>query len=80
MTDNNSHLEIAWSSINVFANDGKLDMDELNFLLGIALRDNNINDDEKGVLKSIFDQVSPLTEDQSVIEKIKEIKKKYNIT
>ena len=50
----NSHLEIAYSSIRIFADDGKLDLTELNFVLGMALRDNNINEEEKRVLSNIF--------------------------
>lgn len=50
----NSHLKIAYSSIRIFANDGQLDLMELNFILGMALRDNNINEDEKRVLSNIF--------------------------
>jgi len=49
-----SHLEIAYSSIRCFADDGTIDLNELHFLLGLALRDDKIDDDEKRVLKSIF--------------------------
>lgn len=51
-----SYTEIAWSAIKVFADDGTLDEGELNFLLGLALRDKIVDDDEKRVLKSIFDR------------------------
>mgnify|MGYP006201630687 CR=1 FL=1 len=37
-----SHIEIAYSSIRVF-NDGLMDAGELNFLLGLALRDLGID-------------------------------------
>jgi hypothetical protein len=51
-----SHIEIAYSSIRVFADNGQLDLGELNFLLGLALRDAIIDDDERRVLRSIFAQ------------------------
>ena len=74
-----SYIEIAYSSIKVFADDGKLDEGELNFLLGMALKDGEIDDDEKRVLSNIFKRVSPLTENKKVIDRMEEIKNKYDI-
>ncbi len=51
-----SYTEIAWSAIKVFADDGTIDEGELNFLLGLALRDKIVDEDEKRVLRSIFDR------------------------
>lgn len=51
-----SYTEIAWSAIKVFADDGTLDEGELNFLLGLALRDQIVDEDEKRVLRAIFDR------------------------
>lgn len=51
-----SHIEIAYSSIKVFSNDGSLDLGELNFLLGLALRDSVVDEDEKRVLRKVFSQ------------------------
>jgi len=49
-----SYIEIAYSSVAVFANDGELDLGELNFLLGLALRDNVIDEEERlGSLTSL---------------------------
>jgi hypothetical protein len=51
-----SHIEIAYSSIKVFTNDGQMDLGELNLLLGLALRDGEVDDEEKRVLRKIFAQ------------------------
>lgn len=51
-----SHIEIAYSSTRVFGSDGRLDLGELNFLLGLALRDAVVDAEEKRVLGSIFAQ------------------------
>jgi len=51
-----SYIEIAWNAIKVFSNDGTVDEGELNFLLGLAMRDQRIDDDEKRVLAGIFDR------------------------
>jgi hypothetical protein len=64
-----SHIEIAYSSIRVFSDDGQLDLGELNFLLGLALRDAVVDEDEKRVLKKVFAQaelgrLGPLVKDR----------------
>ena len=74
-----SHIELAYSSIPVFADDGTIDMGELNFLMGIALRDERIDEDEKRILKSIFDRVSAGDVTPRVWERIEAIRAKYGI-
>lgn len=74
-----SHIEIAYSSIKVFADDGKLDMGELNFLLGLALRDNEVDDDEKRVLRNVFEQAEQGEIDPAVQERINQVRIKYGI-
>lgn len=74
-----SHIEIAYSSIPVFADDGTLDMEELSFLLGLALRDGEIDEDEKRVLANIFDRVPAGKTSPKVIERIKQVREKYSI-
>jgi hypothetical protein len=54
MSNSRSYLDIALASIKVFTDDGKLDLEELNFLLGLALRDSVVDEDEKRVLANVF--------------------------
>ena len=56
MAQPKSHLVIALASIQVFSNDGTLDVAELQNLLDLALRDQTIDEDEKRVLGNIFKQ------------------------
>ncbi len=79
MSNMDSHLEMAIASLKCFTDDGTLDLGELNFLLGLALRDNNVDDEEKRVLKNIFSQVSKETVRPVVWDRIMEVKKLYNI-
>ena len=74
-----SDMEIAISSIKVFADDGTMDMEELNFLMGLALRDNVIDEDEKRVLGSIFDKCPKGSVSIKVYERIRVIREKHNI-
>ncbi len=74
-----SYLELAYSSIRVFADDGTVDMNELNFLLGLALRDGEVDDDEKRVLGNIFKQAEESALSTAVRVRIGEIRRKYSI-
>lgn len=74
-----SHIELAYSSIRVFADDGKIDISELNFLLGIALKDNQVTDDEKRVLNNIFSRVDSSNASELVLDRIAEVKAKYSL-
>ncbi len=79
MEKGSGYIELAYSSIPVFANDGTIDMEELNFLMGIALRDDKIDADEKRVLRNIFGQVKESTVTPKVWERIQAVREKYSI-
>lgn len=72
-----SHHEIALGSIRCFADDGTLDLEEVNFLLGLALRDNVIDEDEKRVLADIFGQINKDTVSPKTWERIESVRLKY---
>lgn len=72
-------IQLAYASLAVFADDGRLDIGELNFLLGMALRDGKISDAEKEVLRGIFNRI--LEEDVSaeVWTRIQAVRKQHGI-
>ncbi len=72
-----SHHEIALGSIRCFADDGTLDLEEVNFLLGLALRDNEIDADEKRVLADIFDRINKDTVSEKTFSRIESVRKKH---
>ncbi len=74
-----SYLELAYSAIKIFADDGTVDMAELSFLLGVALRDEQIDDDEKRVLANIFDHAEKTRLSFKVRARIREVRRKYSI-
>lgn len=74
-----SYLELTYSAIKIFADDGTVDMGELNFLLGVALRDDAIDDDEKRVLARIFDHAEKTRLSLAVRARIREVRRKYSI-
>jgi hypothetical protein len=73
-----SHIEIAYSSIRVF-HDGQMDLGELNFLLGLALRDQEVDEEEKRVLGKIFAQAEQTKLSPLVKERIAEARKHHGI-
>ncbi len=75
-----SYTEIAWSAIKVFSDDGTIDDGELNFLVGLALRDKVVDEDEKRVLKSIFDRAESSTSlSAKVRERIQSVRAQHGI-
>ena len=51
-----SHLQLALASVDVFTDDGKLDLTEPESLLAKALADHRLDDDEKRVLGNVMDR------------------------
>jgi hypothetical protein len=79
MATPHSYIEIAFESVKCFTDDGNLDLTELNFLLGLALRDDNIDDDEKRVLAKVFSQADMGTLSPTVRQRIADAKAKHGI-
>ncbi len=74
-----SYLELAYSSIKIFADDGTVDMGELSFLLGLALKDGEIDEDEKRVLRRIFQHAEKTKLSLAVRARIREARRKHSI-
>lgn len=74
-----SHTEIAYSGIDCFTDDGTLDIGEINFLLGPAMRDGQIDEDEKRILKNIFSKVQQSEVAPQVWERIQAVRQQHGI-
>ena len=74
-----SYLELAYSSIKIFADDGTVDLSELSFLLGLALRDGQIDDDEKRVLRRIFDHAESTDLGVATRARIRQVRRQHGI-
>jgi hypothetical protein len=57
--ESRDYLEMAYRSIECFANDGKLLVGELDEIVSIAMRDGVVDDNEKRVLKAIITRLNP---------------------
>jgi tellurite resistance protein len=74
-----SYIEMAIDSIQAFANDGKLDVKELQHSLDIALRDGQIDADEQRVLNKIFTQAEKGALDPDVAALMAQIRLRHGI-
>ena len=76
MSEPRDYLEMSFRSIRCFANDGRLDVQELASLLDIAERDGVIDDNEIRVLKNIVARIKPEEIDQPMQDKIAQVMQK----
>ena len=74
-----SHLEIASAAMGVFANDGTLDRRELEYLVGLAIRDGEVDEDEKRVLASILNRVPRREVSPELWKRIAEVRALHGI-
>ena len=74
-----SSIELAHASLVLWADDGALDAQELDTLLNIALRDGVISENEKDVLRGVFNRVHEEDVDAEVWNKIQDIRKQHAI-
>lgn len=73
------YLEMAYHSIVCFANDGTLQVSELNEIMTIALRDGVVDDNEKRVLRSIFAKLNPSELTPEMVARIAQIRQQANM-
>ena len=78
-SEDNSSIELAYASLALFADDGELDMEELNTLLDIALRDGVITDKEKDVLRGVFNRLTDLDVSAEVWARIQDLRQQHSI-
>jgi uncharacterized tellurite resistance protein B-like protein len=72
-------VRLAYAAFAVFADDGRLDMDELNGLLTLALADGAISEGEKRILRNVFDRLDAHTLDDPVRRKIDRIRTLHGV-
>lgn len=72
-----SHIAMALASIQCFTDDGVLDVEEVNFLLGMALADGHVDAEEKRVLHNIFSKISQAEVSEKTWQRIEEVKRKH---
>ncbi len=79
MSESRDYLEMSFRSIQCFADDGKLDAEELGSILEIAEKDGEIDQNEIRVLRNIISRIKPEEIDKAMEQKIAEISEKIGI-
>lgn len=79
MAENRDYLEMTFHSINCFADDGSLDVDELNQIMDIALRDGVVDDNEKRVLANILGRLKTYELTGEMAVRVDEIRRELKI-
>lgn len=74
------HLQLALAAIPAFVDDGRLSLDELDHLLGLALRDQVIDADETRVLGNILDRAERDGVDADVLARIQQVRSAHGLT
>lgn len=79
MPGSRSYLDIAMASLQVFSDDGRLDMGELKHLLAIALRDHTMDPDERAVLANVFRRAERSVLAPEVCARIADVRRKHGV-
>ncbi|MEF3083241.1 hypothetical protein V3391_13590 [Luteimonas sp. SMYT11W] len=74
------HLQLALAAIPAFTDDGRLSLDELEHLLGLALRDEVIDAEEQRVLGNILDRAERDGVDADVLARIQQVRGAHGLT
>ena len=70
MSGSRDYLEMSFRAIECFANDGKLDANELGKIIDIAERDGEIDQNEIRVLRGIIARIKPSEIDEAMRERL----------
>jgi hypothetical protein len=74
-----STIQLAYASLAMFADDGTLDIEELEMLLEVALRDGVITDGEKEVLRGVFNRILEPDVTADVWQRMQEVRQLHGI-
>jgi len=70
---------VKYSFLHTFAEDGSLDQKELEFLESVALRDGQVDEQERAELATIFSRVSPDTVPPDIWVELERFKERFGI-
>lgn len=71
--------EMLFRSISCFSDDGKLDVEELDQIMEIALRDGKVDEAEKKVLKNILYNLTSADLTPELWERVEQLVKQFNL-
>ena len=78
MSESKDYLEMSFRSINCFANDGKLDVNELNEIVSVALKDGVVDENEKRVLGKIISRLNAKELQGELEQRVNQLREEYS--
>lgn len=72
-------IELAYASLVLYADDGKLGKDELKTLIEIALRDGSMTDREREILRGLFNRIREEDVSAGTWRQLQAIRQDYSI-
>ena len=72
-------IELAYASLVMFADDGKLSQHEIKTLLEIALRDGSMTDREREILRGLFNRIREEDVAAEAWTQLQSIRQEYGI-
>ncbi|VAW58132.1 hypothetical protein MNBD_GAMMA11-721 [hydrothermal vent metagenome] len=76
--ENRDYLDLTFRTIECFKHDGTLQVNELEELVQLALKDGVLDDNEKRILKNIFSRLTPEELSKEMLEEIEKIRSQHN--
>jgi hypothetical protein len=77
--DAQHNIEMAYASLAVFADDGTLDMKELDVLLGMALDDGEISEAERRILNNVFNRIQEEDVSPDVWQRVQSVRMQHKV-
>ena len=74
------YVDLVSYAVEAFANDGRLDPQELDKLLSIASRDGKIDEDETRVLKNVLSRLRSDELSLAMRDKLRDVERKYGVS
>lgn len=72
-------LEMTFRTVRVFRADGRVDVEALDELVEIALRDGRIDSDERAVMSTVLDRIDAKTLSRELAERVAELRERFNL-
>lgn len=73
------YIELAYSAINLFLNDGKVDETAFDKWLSLALKEHETDENEKRVLVNLLNRIKANELSAPLRQKMQEVKEKYTL-
>jgi tellurite resistance protein len=72
-------IEMTFRTVKVFRADGKVDLEALDELVEIALRDGHIDAEERAVMSAVLDRIDAKTLSRELATKVAELRERFGL-